>query len=252
MSDTLAATIAQATNPGATLRTGTVTRLDGTTLTVNIGGGQLGGIPYLRGYLPILGDTVQILQQGPLNVILDAVDSIGDGNYVANGSFEADPPGSTVTGWTAVQTTTTDNVITVGTAIDWGPKDGLQWLKVAHGVTAGLATVNIASNPFPVNPGELWSAVAWTVTGGVAAQPNVFLKLALFADPATAYPGFAVEPVVQRITGPTGPRWTALRAIAGPGILIPDGITAARLVLAVQFTDGNVWFDQATARLLPQ
>lgn len=257
MSEQLAATIAAATNSGATLRIGTLTGIDGTTLTVTIGGAPVPAMPYGQSYTPILGDTVLVLQQAALNIVIDGIAGLPVTNAVTNPSFELDPAGSTtITGWSvhpngAYPGTATVKV-DVGTG--WGPKDGLQWLEINHD-TAGNANVVCSSDPIPVAAGQLWTAVGYTIfsaEGGLGSDtPAMAISLAWFADDTGVYPTDVLSEAEQQwINGPTGGTWVPVRAIRGYGAAAPEGATAMRVLLDTTLSSGAVYWDQIIARQL--
>lgn len=257
MSDQLAASIAAAANSGATLRIGALTGIDGTTLTVNIGGGLVTAIPYGQSYTPILGDNVLVLQQGALNVVVDGIAGLPDGNAVYNPSFEGDAPGATtVIGWTVYNnpafTGTATVKVDVGTG--WGAKDGRQWLEINH-ATGAAANLVISSAPIDVSPGQRWAAVGYTIfsaEGGLSTDtPTMAVSLAFFVDAAGVYPTDVVSEAEQQwINGPTGGTWIPVRAIQGDGAVVPDGCTAARVLLDTTLSSGTVYWDQIIARRL--
>ncbi len=54
----------------ATLRFGTVKDVQGRKVTVELGGGQVAGVPCLSSYTPQVGDVAWLLHQGPTLVAL--------------------------------------------------------------------------------------------------------------------------------------------------------------------------------------
>lgn len=250
----LADAISRASDPGAVLRTGTLTGISGTAVTVDIGGGQLVDMPRVEQYTPILGDPVQILQQGPVNLVLGAPAGMPDTNAVVNASFENDPSGtSPPTGWTVFFDPggITDVSATAETATIIGAKDGAQWLRVLHGPTVGYAGCYLCSTSIAVNPGERWSAAAYAFTAADAGddQPQLHLTLAFFASLAGVYSeDLLSETELQTIFGPTGPTWIPLRAIGGTGTVVPDGAGAMRVILWTEISGGSVYWDKIVAR----
>lgn len=252
----LAATIADASDSGAVLRSGVLTAIVGTSVTVDIGGGQLVDMPYLGTYLPVLADQVSILQQGSVSLVLGAPAAMPTDNAITNPSFELDPPGSTsITGWTAYQDPASIGSASakVDLATGWGPKDGTQWLEINHG-SAGDSYLYVLSDPIAVNAGERWSAVGHAVSTfeSGADEPLLSLYLAFFADEAAVYPGGLVsQERLQLISGPTGPWWIPVRAVAGAGTVVPDGCVTMRVLLRNDTFGGAVFWDKIIARRLP-
>jgi hypothetical protein len=238
---------------GAFLRTGGLSGIAGTTLTVNVGGGQLVDMPYLDSYVPILGDVVQILQQGGVSLVIGASAAMATDNTLTNPSFELDGAGSTaITGWTAHQDVASVGSATmkVDTATGWGPKDGVQWLEINHG-SAGYSGMYAVSDPVAVQPGQRWSAAGYVVSAVTDGgdEPDLSLWLAFFASSAGTYPtDLLSEERLQSINGPTGPGWVVVRAPTGTGTTVPDGATAMRVLLFTETWGGSVYWDKIVCR----
>lgn len=63
MTSPLATAVASTLPPDSGIRVGVVTALESTsTITVNVGGGVLTGMPFLNSYIPAVGDNVQIVR----------------------------------------------------------------------------------------------------------------------------------------------------------------------------------------------
>jgi hypothetical protein len=214
-------------------------------------------MPYLDLYLPILGDRVQVLQQGPVSLVIGAAAGMPDNNAVYNPSFELDDPGTTPpTGWNVYAdpafTGTASAKVDVG--VGWGAKDGGQWLEINH-ETTGNANMVIWSTAIPVNPGESWAAVAWTIfsaEGGLGSDtPAMAVSVAFFADDTGVYPTDVLSEAEQQwINGPTGGTWVPVRAIAGTGAVVPDDATVMRVLLDTTLSSGSVYWDKVIARRL--
>lgn len=257
----LATTIAGAGQVGgASLRTGRVVALATTTITVDIGGGQTVAMPYASGYTPVLGDTVQVIQQGAVSFVIGASAGLPSDNAVANPSFELDAAFSTtVTAWTKyVQTA--GGAVRISTADTWNQIDGNQMLEFSQG-TSGTSDTAMISDPITVHPGERWAAaVFWqgyadgSATGGAMVPPVVSLTLTWFVDTTTAYPTTsAADTLVMSAAAPFGAmnNWVLLRDQTGTGTTVPPGITVMRIKLEVVFdSSGVAWFDRVIARKL--
>ncbi len=236
------------------LRTGRVVGLNGAALTIDIGGGEYVDMPYLTAYLPILGDTVQILQQGGVNVVLDSFGGMPSDNVVYNPSFEIDSPGSTtITGWGKYTDPASLGTSTakVDTATGWGPKDGTQWFEINHAAT-GFVGTHLYSDLIRVQPGQRWSASASVVSinePGVD-EPDMSVKLVFHAG-SNSYPADVVaSSTIQMVKGPTGPQWTPVRAVTGSGVTVPFGAANMRVVLVTEEQGASVYWDRVVCRLL--
>lgn len=252
----LAEVIAGAANTGATLRTGRVLAIGAATVTVDIGGGQLVDMPYLDGYLPVLGDRVQALQQGAVTVVLDATAGPADDNVLVNPSFELDPPGAAgALSWTAYLEPSSIGTAAAKTqlATGWGGKGGSQWLEITQG-GSGAATMTVYSEAIPVTPGQLWTAsaaVSALAADGGALQASMALVLAFFAATGGVYPtNMQSSARIQLLTGPTGPQWVTMRAISGAGTQVPAGAGAMRVLLQTTLSSEAVYWDRVVCRRL--
>lgn len=240
---------------GCSLRTGKLIGI-GDTLTVDVGGGQSLGMPYLDGYQPILGDRVQVLQQGMVCLAIGAAGGMPDDNAIANPSFELDPAGtSPPQGWSVYfdPAGTSDSHVKTDLATGWGAKDGVRWLEIDHGVTAGYAGVYVTSAPIPVGAGQQWSASAYAISGTPdgTAEPTLQIRLAFLSSLFGSYPASVVAEVpLQIINGPTGPQWIPLREIAGDGVTVPATGVAMSVVLLTQMYGGSVYWDKVVCRRL--
>lgn len=256
MTGSLATVIAQAGNTGASLRTGRLIGIGDSSLTVDVGGGQAVAMPYVDAYTPILGDRVQILQQGMVCVVFGATGGMPDDNAVTNPSFELDAPGtSPPQGWTRYfnPAGTSDSTVKTDVATGWGAKDGVRWLEVNHGATAGYAGIYAISTPIPVQPGQQWSASAYvisTITTG-ADQPKLSLKLAFYGSTVGTYPASVLqETLLQMVSGPTGPQWIPVRQVTGGGVTVPGGAGGMVVLLLTETWGGSCYWDKVVCRRL--
>ncbi len=252
----LATVISQAANTGASLRTGRLIGIGSSTLTVDIGAGQALNVPFVDGYQPILGDRVQILQQGMVCLAIGACGGMPDDNAVINPSFELDAAGTTPPqGWTVYMDPagTADSHAKTAVATGWGAKDGVRWLEIDHGVTAGYAGIYVTSTPIAVQPGQHWSASAYAISGTPAGtgEPTLHLRLAFMPSTVGTYPAsVSLETPLQIINGPTGPQWIPVREVAGTGAVVPAGAGGMMVVLFTQIYGGSVYWDKIVARRL--
>lgn len=241
----------------ARLRTGRVVALNGASLTIDLGGGQLVDMPALASYIPVLGDTVLIQQQGPLVVVLGVTTAMPPDNPLRNPSFEDDLPGSGgATGWTFVADPVASSPITptTKTATQWGAAHGSQWLELASGTVAGDGLVHVISDPIPVTAGQRWTAAAYVTSAGNASNIAT-LRMAWFTTATGLYPAaHTAETLVNAaefLPGGVYPQWLILRQNTGAGTGVPTLATYMRVVLSVEIFDvGWVYIDAVTARQL--
>lgn len=224
----------------ARLRTGRVTELLGSSqVVVDIGGGELVDMPCLTQYEPILGDVVQIMQQGSVQVVLGRTSPLSGDNVLANPSFEIDSAGSPPSNWTSVITGAAANVKT-DTASGWGSITGTKWLEINQ-TGAGDSVVHVVSDPIPVVADELWTAAGWAMNSSLTFDGGFTgIYLSWYVDAATMYPSTAVaDTVLQTVIFPPGgtPSWVLLRQLAGKGAVVPFGATYMRVVLATNLSD---------------
>jgi hypothetical protein len=252
----LAATLGSP-NEGAQLRTGTVVSLIGaSTVTVDIGGGQLLDMPALTGYAPIAGDVVQILQQGPVQLVLGRTNPMSGANALANPSFELNT-GAAPQAWTKVidaGTPTGDAAVIADIATAWGPVDGSNWLAVSQS-TAATVTIHMASRPVPVTAGQVWTAAGYAANASIGTGGGTCaLRLTWYNTDTAVYPTtVAADAVIASIGFPQGgvPGWTLLRQWAGAGYAAPTGATWLRVVLSTTLTGGvgsAAYWDGITCR----
>lgn len=256
----LAAEISSPTE-GARLRTGTVAGLRGaSTVTVDVGGGQLVDMPTLNGYIPIPGDVVQILQQGSVQLVLGGTDPMSGGNVLANPSFELDQPGAAPSFWTKVidaGTPTGNANVKTDNATGWGPVDGSKWLEINQSVGTAV-TVHVVSEPIPVTAGQIWTAAASAANISADADGGgCQLRLSWYSSNTSTYPAGTVTAdtfVAGVVLPPYGiPRWTLLRQWYGSGYPVPTGASWMRVVLSSDITGGlgfSAYWDGIICRLI--
>lgn len=250
----LAGRVAEGINAsGATLRVGRVVGLTYTSVTVDMGGGQLIDAPCSSAFRPILGENVQILHQGSLLLAVGSAATMPDRNAVANPSFERDPVGSAViTNWTKYVGSGAA-AVAVAAADTWPAVDGNQVLEIAN--TAATSTTSMLSDPIPVVAGQRWSASCrWQAYADGATlpmvTPTISLWLTWYASAAAAYPTTsAADTLIMQSIGPFGamPEWSVLRSQTGNGAVVPTGIAAMQVMLrAVHGSTGRARFDRVT------
>jgi hypothetical protein len=249
----LAATLGSAPD-SAYLRTGKVVGIGVTGVTVDIGSSQFVDMPALTQYQPILGDIVNIIQQGPVQLVLGRTAPIAGDNVLYNPSFELDLPlTSGATSWSFIaDAAATDPVVAkTRTATGWGAVHGTQWLELSSGTTAGDAGVHCVSEAIPVTAGELWTAAAYVTAAGNGGNVAT-LRLAWYATDTAVYPATVVaDTIIGSASFPNGtyPDWVLLRQLSGGGIPAPTGASFMRVVLSAEIFDvGYVYADAFIAR----
>ncbi len=252
----LAATI-DAAPEGARLRTGRIVRLLGAQqVVVDVGGGELVNMPCLA-VDPILGDVVQILQQGPVQVVLGRTAPLSADDVLANPSFELDNVGDVPSYWTKVlgggspaTNIKTDN------ASGWGSITGERWLEINQ-QAAGDTTVFVVSEAIPVQAGELWTAAAWTMNSSLTFDGGFAeIYLTWYMNDTDMYPTTsAADHVIQGVVFPPGgtPGWFLLRELIDSGVEVPPGITYMRVVLVSYLSNdlgASAYWDAVVCRKL--
>ncbi|UWP85869.1 hypothetical protein [Dactylosporangium fulvum] len=251
----IAETLDSAPEP-ARLRTGRVTKLLGASqVVVDIGRSELVDMPCLTQYEPILGDIVQIIQQGSVQVVLGRTSPIAGDNVLTNPSFELDSPGSPPSYWTPVISGASSNV-KVDLASGWGSITGTKWLEINQ-QGAGESVVYVVSEAIPVLPGELWTAAGWVVNSPLTLDGGFSeIYLSWYKDPTSMYPSTAVgDTVMQGVVFPPGGTcsWFLLRQLIGEGAVVPDGVAYMRVVLVSYLADdlgASAYWDGIVCRKL--
>lgn len=252
----LATTIDAAPEP-ARLRTGKITELLGAQqVVVDVGGGELVNMPCLA-VDPILGDNVQIIQQGPVQVVLGRTAPLSGDNILANPSFELDNPGAAPSSWTKVLGGGSPAVnVKTDYASGWGSITGERWLELNQ-QAAGDANVFVVSEAIPVQPGELWTAAAWAINSPLTVDGGFTeLLLTWYTTAAAVYPSTsATDHTIQGITFPPGgaTTWFVLRELTGRGVEVPAGVSCMRVVLSTYLSNdlgANAYWDAVVCRKL--
>lgn len=237
----LVTALADNTPPAAQLRTGRVVQILGASqLVIDVGGGQLVNAPALTQYDPILGDIVQLLQQGPVLLALGRPSPVAGDNVLINPSFELDAVGVPPTSWTSVVHTGAATT-RVNPAAGWGAVTGSNWLEV-HSTSAPDTTVYTVSEPIAVTEGQRWTAAAWTVNQSWGVNGGFSeLLLSWYADSTTMYPSGLGDYTIQGLTFPVGgvPGWSLLRELSGSGVSVPAGVRFMRVVLSTTLAGGT-------------
>ncbi len=251
----LASTIDAAPTP-AYLRTGRVTKLLGSSqVVIDVGGGQLVDMPCLTQYEPILGDVVQILQQGAVQLVLGRTAPISGDNVLANPSFELDAAGAPPTSWTPVVVGASSNV-KVDIASGWGSITGTKWLEINQ-TGSGDSTIFVVSEAIPVQPGEVWTAAASVVNSSLTLDGGFTeIYLSWYMNDTDMYPTTAfADTVLQSVVFGVGgtKSWFLLRELSGEGADVPAGMTYMRVVLATYLADdlgASAYWDGVICRKL--
>lgn len=273
MVDTAAA-IAQAGQTGGTqMRVGVVKAFDGQTVTVDVGGGTLVGMPYLRSYQPLAGDSVLCLNAaGGVWSVVGAMAGNPTDNVVANPTFENDTLGSAPANWGVYHDPSSDAnghqviVRAVGGAFLEGKQSMQVEISDSSGVGFTHSVDHVYSNPFPVVPGERWTAAAWfRFDAGVSlaflpAHATVGVYMSWHAN-NTDVPPTVVGTTAFAAVGPNGSTvpWTFLPAsYPATGNVVPGGATFGRVVLSSTVyvsgpssISGTLLWDRIIARRLP-
>lgn len=185
----------------AVLRVGTVTSFDSGYISVAVSGSTtLVRASYLiGGYAPAVGDQVILSKQGSQWIVLGEISANPGTNAVANHSFETlNPAGTYAANWT--------EYIPAGQSVDMDTGVGTVLGNMFDGQRVGFVhagfindasstatgTAYILSDPFPVNPGELWALSGWvTVSDGadfLFAEIGADINLAVYADAMSTFP----------------------------------------------------------------
>lgn len=250
----LASTIGALGDRGAVMRTGTVKRYDTGSITVDVGGGQLVSMPYLDGYLPVLGDPVQCLNQAGVWFAIGRASQFPSDNTVVDPSFELTALGSPPAAWGVYNDTTQSTIApTVRTrAVPAGFEiAGSQMLEVACLTAGQIVFADIYSSPIPVVPGQAWTAAAWAYTEYQGASPTLALKLAWFANSINVYPNtVAADSLITFVGSPALQPWMLLRgASGGSGAVVPAGANFMRVVLENEvFEIASALWDKVVCR----
>ncbi|MCW6003856.1 hypothetical protein K1W54_04565 [Micromonospora sp. CPCC 205371] len=235
----------------AVMRIGRVTRYNAGYITVAISDSDvLVDAAYIFGaYQPVLGDIVAVVKQGNQWLALGAMSPNPDDNPIANYSFEDGEASQPAPNWTIYHDPSSTNTTSIETSFTFlsPPIDGQKTLRVTLSpppVGAISSSFDyVSSDPFPVTPGELWSAQAWVLANSLSGGPWVrgtgAIFFSFYNNAANTYPNTAAPDggygVVQL---PTTPPWLLVRSEsgAGTGVEVPAGVTHARVTLETDLT----------------
>lgn len=234
--------IAASSGPYAQVRTGTVASATAGSAVVVVGGSSFPA-SFISPYQPAAGDLVAVIRQDASWMILGRVAGAGD-NLAVNGSFEQSAPGTTPSGWTLYEITSSSTaVVTDSVSVDGGQS------ALVTATTATTATSYLYSEPIPVTAGDSLTLAAYA-GASLGANAPVSVDAALyalwFAAPTDLYPSTSsADTLVASGTDIVpAPPWTALSGTVTAPV---TGWMRVGLRSTVQDTTGVVW-DFVTAR----
>jgi hypothetical protein len=226
------------------MRIGTVRTYDARLITVNVGGGTLVAMPYLRGYQPLLGDLVTCVNQGAVWFCVGPATGSPPDNAVVNPSFETSGTGSMASGWGAYHdpSSTATASVTVQNVFGSSTVDGSQCLRVGVtrvGVTdPQFSFDSIYSSPIAVTPGDRWSAAAHVqrqddTQAVTPASVIAGVFLSWYSNNTDVYPTTSAANSAQSIVAiDNAPGWALLGAATSPtGITVPGAANFMRVIL---------------------
>jgi len=186
------------------IRTGMVLDYNQGAVTVRLAGGAVQDFPYVRNYLPLIGEEVLLAANGSAWVVVDGLAGMPPDNPVLNAGFEdatTAPWGKAdLGGATTLSQTEPDPAIEGATC------------AFLDSSTASTDTV-VYSGAIPVTPGEGWTAdcaVRTEVPGGVDATAE--LLLTWYANSTNVYPTTsASDSSISIQSMPSPSSWTLLR-----------------------------------------
>lgn len=267
----LAGMVQTTTPDAAILRIGRVTSYAAGTITVNISDSDvLVDATYIFGaYQPVLGDNVAVLKQGNQWLALGIPSANPDDNPIQNYSFEDGEYEVMAPSWTLYHDPASTDTASLDVASAEPPIDGPKCLRIGIGLPPGPLTASedfVSSEPFPVTPGDFWSAQAWIMGDSASGPPWVRGSAACFFawynNPGNTYPNTAAAdsgfaPINVPMTAP----WVLVRSESGSakGVEVPAGVTHARVTLWTVLTHEDttadysmaVYWDRVIARKLP-
>jgi hypothetical protein len=242
MSERMAQAIQETSTRPAVAKTGTVTAVSATTLTVLVAGTVVQAA-YLASYTPVAGDLVALIRQDATWLVLGDLAGVGP-NLVLNPGFEQGGATPTVPpSWFLFNEAgvSTVQVLNPGTS----PPEGNFVAQIND--DPSIRTANLYSSPWPVNPGETYALSAFA-QGLSADTGDITLNAMGFAaitdvPPATVF-NTAVASINDILQAPAP--WTSISGT----IVVPAGATAymrvgLRAILAASV--GMQW-DFVTAR----
>lgn len=255
----LAGTVRATTPDAAVLRIGRVTAYDAGHITVAISDSDvLVDASYIFGaYQPVLGDNVAVIKQGNQWLALGVPSANPDDNPVQNHSFEDGELDVMAPAWTLYHDPASTDTAAVDVASARPPIDGSKALRVGLGaISVGAISTSfdyVSSEPFPVTPGDFWSASAWLIGSSSSGAPWVRGTAACFFswydNPGNAYPNTAApNSGISAVNIPRTPPWIQVRSeSAGSGVEVPAGVTHARITLHTALTHEDTTSDYSFA-----
>lgn len=253
--------------PDGRPRIGTVVAVNGSVVSVHVGGGVLQDMPYLLGTQITAGDDVAIMQIGSTWYVVGPFAGIPKNNLVVNGSFEDDAGNASTTGWDfqVVQNTAGTPSWDIAdasfvTAGDFVAGSQAAIIDCSTNGAGAISEGKLRSAAIPVVAGEQYSGVVSTagfafpstlpVNGAVAILPTIQVIVAIeyYTGPTdTTSTGAAqYNPLPQ----PPQYRYMLVRT---PIAVIPPGVNYIRLTLDFYANDTGAnqyfeYFDRAIVR----
>lgn len=207
-----------------------------TAITVRFAGGVVGDFPYLRSYLPILGEQVLLAANGSAWTVIDGLAGMPPENPVVNPGFEAS--GSVATGWSK---TDLAGATTLGVAFADPPAEGVNAGEVSS-VALNVDTV-LQSNAIQVQSGDHWSAdcLCRVGAGGNPGSVIMILMLTWYANATNLYPTTAAADSIISIQELPTPQnvWSLMRMFPGSngGFVVPAAASHMRVAIRCQGND---------------
>jgi hypothetical protein len=231
------------------VRIGRVTRYNAGFITIAISDSDvLVDAAYLFGaYQPVLGDNIYVIKQGNQWFALGVPSANPDDNPVRNNSFEDGEYEQFPPSWTLYHDPASAEAAAIDVSSADPPIDGPKALRIGIGGTVVGAISSsidyVSSEPFPVTPGDFWSASAWLIGESLSSGPWVrgtaSIFFSFYSNPASTYPNTAAPDAgFGTVFVPTTPPWIQVRSEsgAGKGVEIPAGVTHARITLGTTLT----------------
>lgn len=265
--DTASAVAEAAKTGGTQVRIGKVVSVNGSTLTVSVGGGTLVDMPYLLGLQLVPGDSVATVQAGPTWYVIGPFAGVPTDNLVVNGSFETSAGVPSTAGWDfqVLQNTAGTPAWSVNDAGTFAVGDYVSGLKAAYidCSTTGVGSDcegKLRSSPIPVLQSEQYAGAAsvaanippplrYKVVGTNAVLPlaQVDVALEFYVNAGDTTSASFVD------YGPVPPTPFAYRLMRTPLTSVPAGVNFMRLTLdfLAHDTDVNSYvavFDRAIVR----
>lgn len=267
-----AAAIQDAKRPGGLPsggpRVGTVVAVNGSTLSVHVGGGVLQDMPYLLGVQVAPGDDVALMQIGGTWYVLGPFAGMPASNLVVNGSFEDAAGNPSTTGWDFrvidnSAGTPSWSVDDVGPFSGGGYVAGLQGAFIdcsTNGLGGSTTEGKLRSSAIPVKTGEQYAGAA--MVGGSAPSPislpvvgsDAILPIIQVDVAIEFYAGAAdTTSIGSADYGPIPPLPYQFSLMRTPMAVIPSGVNYIRLTLDFSVNDVssqvyNAAFDRCIIR----